>query len=86
MEGPIKKVDGVRITPDVKPIIDVSYVELPEKLTYKVNLSGVLGTVAFLAVLLVPGFVEENPIGCLLMVAVFAVCIYLALKEDGKLR
>ena len=39
-------------------VIDVSYVELPERVTHRINASGVLGGISFLSMLLAPGAVE----------------------------
>lgn len=68
------------------PIVDVSYVELPEKLTHRIDASGILGTIAFLAMIAAAGTVEENPLLAVALVAVFAGCAYLAMKEDGEIR
>ncbi len=51
------------------------------------NASNVFGTIAFFDLLIaIPGTVEENPLLTVALVAVFAICIYLAMKEDGKIR
>ena len=71
--------------PDRRPVIDISYVELPEKVTHRINLSSILGTVAFLAVLSAPGAIEgEMYVTALALVVVFGVCASLSGKEDGK--
>lgn len=51
-----------------------------------INASNVLGAIAFLAMIAAPGTVEENPLLTVALVAVFAICVYLAMKEDGKIR
>lgn len=68
------------------PIVDVSYVELPEKLTHRIDASSILGAIAFLAMIAAAGTVEENPLLSVALAAVFAGCAYLAMKEDGKIR
>lgn len=50
------------------------------------NASNVLGTIAFLAMITAPGSAEENPLLAVALVAVFAGCAYLAMKEDGKIK
>ena len=50
------------------------------------NASNVLGAIAFLAMIAALGMVEENPLLTVALVAVFAGCAYLAMKEDGKIR
>lgn len=50
------------------------------------NSSNVLGAIAFLAMIAAPGTVEENPLLAAALVAVFAGCTYLSMKEDGKIR
>jgi len=59
--------------------------KLPERLTHRVNLSSVLGTVSFLSMLAVPGAAEGgNYILALVLTAVFAGCAHLAVREDGS--
>lgn len=71
--------------PDYRPVIDISYVELPEKVTHRINLSSILGTVAFLAALSAPGAIEgERYVTALVLVVVFGVCAGLSGKEDRK--
>ncbi len=49
------------------------------------NASNVLGTLSFLAMIAIPGAVEGgNYILALMLIAVFAVCAHLAVREDGK--
>ncbi len=67
-----------------RPVIDVSYVELPEKLTYRFfNASTILGTAAILAMIAATGAGDNLLLG-LLFTAIFAGCTYLSIKEDGK--
>ena len=69
-----------------RPVIDVSYVELPEKLTYRFfNASTILGTAAILAMIAATGAGDNLLLG-LLFTAIFAGCTYLSIKEDGKKR
>ena len=68
-----------------RPVIDVSYVELPEKLTHRVNLGSVLGAVSFFSMLLAPAAVEgESYIVAIVLVASCGVCADLSIREDGK--
>lgn len=67
-----------------KPVIDVSYVELPEKVTYRIDTGYIMGVVAFFAMVAAPGTAEENPILAFLLVVVFGVCAHLSTEEDGK--
>ncbi len=68
-------------------VIDVSYVELPERVTHRINASGVLGGISFLSMLLAPGAVEGgNYILALLLIVVFAGCSHLSIREEGKKR
>ena len=55
-------------------------------LTYKIfNASNVLGAISFMAMIAVPGAVEgEMYIAAIVLLAVFAGCAYLSMKEDGK--
>ncbi len=51
------------------------------------NASNLLGTIAFLDIsIAIPGTVDENPVLTMALIAVFALCVYLAMKEDGKIR
>lgn len=51
------------------------------------NASNILCTIAFLDMLIaIPGTVEEDPALTMVLIAVFALCVYLAMKEDGKMR
>ncbi len=69
-----------------RPVIDISYVELPERLTYRIDVSYVLGAVAVFALIAATGTAEENPLLSLICTVVFAVCAYLSIREDGKKR
>ena len=49
------------------------------------NSSNVLRTIAFIDIfILIPGTVEENPCMTMVLIVIFALCVYLAMKEDGK--
>ena len=51
------------------------------------NASNLLGTIAFLDIsIAIPGTVDENPVLTMALIAAFALCVYLAMKEDGKIR
>ncbi len=83
MEKPIwKKPDLHLVEREPRPVIDVTWVELPEKLTYRIDASYVLGAISFFAMIAATG--EGNPLLSLICTAIFAICAYLALKEDGK--
>lgn len=55
-------------------------------MTHKIfNLSNVLGSIAFILLLLIPGAVEaEQHIGAFIMIIAMAVFAHLSMKEDGK--
>lgn len=55
-------------------------------MTHKIfNLSNVLGCIAFILLLLIPGAVEaEQYIGAFIMIIAMAVLAHLSMKEDGK--
>ena len=83
MEEPVWKDHDLHLVErEPRPVIDVTWVELPEKLTYRIDASYILGAVAFFAMIAATG--EGNPLLSLICTAVFAICAYLALKEDGK--
>ena len=68
-------------------MIDISYVELPERVTHRINLGSILGTISFLSMLLAPAAVEgESYIVALALVATCGICAYLTIKENGKKR
>ena len=74
-------------SPKARPARDISYVELPTKLTSRIDLSGILGSIAFLAMLAAPGAVEGGMyITAAVLVAIFAACACLSIKENGKKR
>lgn len=74
-------------SPKAHPAIDISYVELPTKLTSRIDLSGILGAIAFLAMLAAPGAVEGGMyITAAVLVATSAACACLSIKENGKKR
>ena len=51
------------------------------------NASNLLGAIACLDMsIAIPGTVDENPVLTMVLIAVFALCTYLAMKEDGKIR
>lgn len=51
------------------------------------NLRNICGTAAFLVLLGIPGAIEsEMYITAVVLTAVFAVSVYLALKEDGRIK
>ncbi len=52
-----------------------------------INLSNILWTASFFAMLAVAGAVDgERYITAIVLMAVFAVCAYLSMKEDGQIR
>ena len=51
------------------------------------NASNVFGTIAFLAIIAIPGAVEEEMyMTAAAPTAACAICIYLSIREDGKKR
>lgn len=66
------------------PVIDISYVELPDRLTYRIDASYILGAAAVLAMIAATGTAEDNLLLSLVCTAVFAGCTYLSIKEDGR--
>lgn len=67
------------------PVMDISYVELPEKATHRIDASGILGGASFLAMLLVPGAVEGGAyMLAVALVAACGICAHLSIKEEGK--
>ncbi len=68
-------------------MIDISYVELPERVTHRINLSSILGTISFFSMLFAPAAVEgESYILALALVAACGICAHLAIREEGKRR
>ena len=66
-------------------VTDVSYVELPEKVTCLIDAGSVLGAFAFLVMLLIPGAVEGgNYILALILIVIFILCAKLSLREEDK--
>ena len=57
-------------------------------MTHKIfNASNFYGAIAFLSMLAAPAAVEgEMYITAVVLVAIFAVCAHLSIKEDGKKR
>lgn len=87
MEEPVWKGHDLHLVErEPRPVIDVSYVELPEKLTYRIDASSILGAIAVFAMIAATGTAEENPLLSFLCTAVFAGCARLSIKEDGKKR
>lgn len=87
MEAPVwKEYDLHLVERESRPVIDVSYVELPEKLTCRIDAGFILGAIAILAMIAAAGTAEGNPLLSLICTAVFAGCAYLSTKEDGKKR
>lgn len=85
MEEPVWKEHDLHLVErEPRPVIDISYVELPEKLTHRVDLGYVLGAIAFLAMIASAGTAEENPLLSLIFAAVFAGCAYLSTREESK--
>ncbi len=69
------------------PTIDISYVELPDRVTHWISLGGVLGGASLLSMVLAPAAVEgEAYILAVALVAACGICAGLAEKEDGKKR
>lgn len=85
MEEPVLKGHDLQLVErEPRPVIDVSYVELPDRVTHRIfNASNVLGTIALLAMIAATGAGESLLLG-LLFTAIFAGCTYLSVKEDGK--
>ena len=70
-----------------RPVIDISYVELPDRVTHRINLSSILGTISFFSMLFAPAAVEgESYILALALVAACWLCARLAIREEGKRR
>lgn len=66
--------------------IDISYVELKSRRRI-LNLSNVLGAVAFFALILAPGAVEgENYILALVLIVIFRACAHISMREDGQIK
>lgn len=78
--------EELQVMENSRPVIDISYVEMPARLTCRIiNLSNILGAIAFLAMIAAPGAVEsEMYITAVVLVAIFAVCAHLSIREDGK--
>ncbi len=59
-----------------------------DDLTYKIfNASNILGAIAFMAMMFVPAAYEgEMYITAVVLLATFAGCSYLSMKEDGQIR
>lgn len=57
-------------------------------MTYKIfNASNILGAIAFMALLAIPGAVEgEMYMTAIALAAACGTCAYLSIREDGKRR
>lgn len=55
-------------------------------MTHKIfNLSNILGGIALLAMIAVPGAVESDMyITAIVLIVIMTACAYLSVKEDGK--
>ena len=86
MEEPMQRMNDLQTVTDTHPVVNMSYVELPERITCRIiNLSNILGAIAFLAMIAAPGAVEsEMYITAVVLVAIFAVCAHLSIREDGR--
>ncbi|MCI9191733.1 MAG: hypothetical protein HFH84_19560 [Lachnospiraceae bacterium] len=75
MEEPVwKERDLHLVERESRPVIDISYVELPERLTYRIfNTSNIFGTAALLAMIAATGAGDNLLLG-LLFTAIFAGC------------
>ena len=68
-------------------VIDISYVELPEQVTHRINAGSILGAAAFLDLfVLIPGTVEGNPLLTVALILLFGACVHLSSREEGKKR
>ena len=86
MEEPMQRMNDLQTVTDTHPVVNMSYVELPERLTYRIfNTSNIFGTAALLAMIAATGAGDNLLLG-LLFTAIFAGCTYLSIKEDGKKR
>ncbi len=87
MEEPVWKEHDLHLVErESCPVIDVTWVELPERLTYRIDASYVLGAVAVFALIAATGTAEENPLLSLICTVIFAGSAYLSIREDGKKR
>lgn len=68
--------------------IDITYTVLEEKPVHApINTSSLFGAVSFLSMLAAPAAVEGGAyITALALVAVMAMCAFLSMKEDGKIK
>lgn len=82
---PIKRTDSLQDRRKERPIIDASYVELPEKVTHRIDAGGILGGISFLSMLAAPGAVEGGSyLLAVALVAACGICAKLAIREEGK--
>lgn len=85
MKEPVWKEHDLHLVErESRPVIDVSYVELPEKLTCRIDAGFILGIIEIFAMIAAVGTAEENLLLSLICTAVFAVCAHLSIREDGK--
>lgn len=68
--------------------IDITYTLLEEKPIHGIlSASNLFGGIAFLALLMVPAAVEGDAyVTALVLTVVMAVCAYLSIKEDGRIK
>lgn len=67
------------------PVIDISYIELLEKLTCRIDAGYVLGAAALLDLFVfIPGTVEDNPVLTVALIFLLAICVRLAAREEGR--
>ncbi len=70
-----------------RPAIALPCVELPEKVTRRVDASYILGAAAFLDLFVfIPGTVESNPLLTVALILLFWVCVHQAMREEGRRR
>lgn len=52
-----------------------------------INSSNILGAISFLSMIAVPGAIESGMyMTAIVLTAIFGLCAYLSIKEDGKKR
>ena len=68
--------------------IDITYTLLEEKPIHGIlSASNLFGGIAFLALLMVPAAVEGDAyVTALVLTVVLAVCAFLSMKEDGRIK
>lgn len=75
---------GTRAVENGYPVVDVSFVELPDRVTYRIDAGRLFGAAAFFAMIAVPGTAEENPFLAFILTVVFGVFAHLSVREDGR--